>query len=59
MLKNNRKKRSQIQREIQELNKKRRLYVTKKKQENSTKNELENVMINAIKKQAKKKNYTW
>ncbi|WP_051435797.1 hypothetical protein [Tenacibaculum sp. 47A_GOM-205m] len=54
-----RKERTEIQQKIQELNKKRKVYVTKKQQENTKKNELESVMINAIKKQAKKKNYSW
>ncbi|RKF04407.1 hypothetical protein C8N26_1075 [Tenacibaculum lutimaris] len=54
-----RKERTEIQQKIQELNKKRKIYVTKKQQENTKKNELESVMINAIKKQAKKKNYSW
>ncbi|MDY0780224.1 vWA domain-containing protein [Tenacibaculum sp. IB213877] len=51
--------RKEIQQKIQELNKKRRDYVANKQRENSTKDQLESVMIQAIKKQAKKKNYTW
>ncbi|CAM1352013.1 vWA domain-containing protein [Tenacibaculum insulae] len=54
-----RKERTEIQRKIQELDKKRKQYVAKKQQESSKKNELENVMIKAIKKQAKKKKYSW
>ncbi len=54
-----RKERAEIQQKIQELDKKRKQYVTKKQRENSKKNELESVMIKAIKKQAKKKNYSW
>ena len=54
-----RKERAKIQQEIQELDKKRKQYVAKKQRENSTKNELESVMIKAIKRQAKKKNYSW
>ncbi|CAM1342271.1 vWA domain-containing protein [Tenacibaculum aestuarii] len=54
-----RKERTEIQQKIQELNKKRKAYVAKKQQENTKKNELESVMIKAIKKQAKKKNYSW
>jgi len=54
-----RKERSEIQQKIQELNKKRKVYVAKKQQENTKKNELESVMIKAIKKQAEKKNYSW
>jgi hypothetical protein len=51
--------RETIQKEIQELNKKRTAYVAKKQKENNANNELESVIINSIKKQAKKKNYTW
>ncbi len=51
--------RDAIQQKIQELNKKRNAYVAKKQRENSKKNELESVIINSIKKQAKKKNYSW
>lgn len=54
-----RKERAEIQQKIQELNKKRKSYVAKKQRESSKKNELESVMIKAIKKQAKKKNYSW
>lgn len=53
------KKRSEIKVKINELNKKRRAYVAKKQQESMKKNELESVMIKAIKKQAMKKNYSW
>ena len=52
-------KRTKIQNKIQELNKKRRVYVAKKRQQNTKTNELENVLIKAIKKQAKSKNYSW
>ncbi|SED07203.1 hypothetical protein SAMN04489761_4180 [Tenacibaculum sp. MAR_2009_124] len=48
-----------IQQKIQELNKKRNAFVTQKKKGSSKKNELESVIINSIKKQAKKKNYIW
>ena len=51
--------RDAIQQKIQELNKKRNAYVAKKQRENAKKNELESVIINSIKKQAKKKNYSW
>ena len=54
-----RKERTEIQQKIQQLDKKRKQYVAKKQRENNTKNELENVMIKAIKKQAKKKKYSW
>lgn len=53
------KKRKDIKAKIQELNKKRRAYVAKKNKENVKKDELESVLIKAIKKQAKRKNYTW
>ncbi len=52
------KNRKEIQAKIQELDKKRRAYVAKKQQDNKD-NELEKVLITAIKKQAKKKNYSW
>lgn len=53
------KKRVEIKKKINELNKKRQLYIAKKQQESMKKNQLENVMIKAIKKQAKRKNYSW
>lgn len=49
--------RNTINKDIQELNTKRKLYLAK--QQKDTKNGLENAMINAIKTQAKKKNYQW
>jgi hypothetical protein len=52
-----RKERSQIQAEIASLNKKRLEYVSKK--QNTSDNELRNAMVEAIKKQATKKEYTW
>ena len=51
-------KRTKIKAKIQNLNKKRRKYVAKKQKE-SSKNQLDNVLIKAIKKQAMKKNYSW
>ncbi|CAL2075126.1 VWFA domain-containing protein [Tenacibaculum sp. 190524A02b] len=54
-----RKEREVIQQKIQYLNTKRKRYALKKQNENSKNNELNRVMINAIKKQAKKKNYSW
>jgi len=51
--------RSEITAKINELNKKRRAFIAKKQSESMKKNELENVMIQAIKKQAKKKKYSW
>lgn len=52
-----RKDRIKLQNEINEINEKRKEYISNNKSENS--NALESVMINAIKKQAKSKNYTW
>jgi hypothetical protein len=49
--------RNRIQEEISELNKQRREFIANQKKDNS--NGLENAMINALKKQAKKKDYTW
>ncbi len=51
--------RAKIQKEIQELNKKRTKYIADKKKETSGEETLDSAMIKAIKKQAKKKNYTW
>lgn len=53
------KKRAEIKAKIQELNKKRSVYVAKKNKENMKKDELESVLLKAIKRQAKLKNYTW
>lgn len=53
------KERQEIQQKIQELNKKRKQFIAKKQKANAKNNELESVMIKAIKKQAKKKNYSW
>ena len=53
------KKRKDIKTKIQELNKKRSVYIAKKSKENMKKDELESVLIKAIKKQAKRKNYSW
>jgi len=52
-----RKERTIIQNEIKELNKKRRDFVANNKSDAS--NELEGAMIQAMKKQAEKKNYKW
>lgn len=51
-------KRKEIQKEIEELNKKRIQYLANNKSNNKD-DELESVMIKAIKKQAKSKNYHW
>tara|TARA_R110002049_G_scaffold293731_2_gene478968 strand:+ start:15116 stop:16237 length:1122 start_codon:yes stop_codon:yes gene_type:complete len=52
-----RKERETIQNEIQELNAKRKVYVSEQNTPNE--NGLENAMTKAIKTQAKKKNYSW
>ncbi len=49
--------RTKIQKEIQELNKKRQAYIAKNQKQE--KGELENAMLNAIKNQASNKNYKW
>lgn len=56
-LETKRNERESIQNEIQQLNEKRRKYIS----ENTTKNDngLENAMVQAIKKQANKKDYSW
>ncbi len=54
-----RKEREEIQQEILALDKKRSIYIAEKQQKKDPKNELESVIINTLKKQAKKKNYTW
>lgn len=50
--------REHIQKEIKEYNTKRLAYISKNQKENNT-GELENAMIQAIKKQAAAKNYSW
>ncbi|MFS4493368.1 vWA domain-containing protein [Maribacter sp. 2308TA10-17] len=50
--------RTKIQKEIQELNAKREAFIAKNQKEGS-KGELENAMLEAIKRQAEKKNYKW
>ncbi len=52
------KERAEIQKLISENDTKRRKYIASHKNEN-TKDELESVMIKAIKKQARSKNYSW
>ena len=52
------RERSDIQKEIQDLNSKREAYIASQKKDND-KGELENAMITAIQKQAAKKNYRW
>jgi len=52
-----RDERARVQNEISELNKQRRDYISGKKKEES--NGLEGAMIQALRKQAKKKNYSW
>ncbi|WP_299058666.1 vWA domain-containing protein [uncultured Polaribacter sp.] len=51
--------RAKIQQKIKELDEKRRSFIAKKQKEGTKKDELNNVMMNAIKRQAKSKNYTW
>lgn len=51
--------RQRIKDKIQQLNIKRRAYVAKKQHDKNSKDELNNVMINAIKSQAQRKKYTW
>jgi len=53
-----RKKRTEIQQKINTLNSKRNNFVAEKRKENNTKS-IDKAMINAIKKQAKTKNYEW
>jgi len=52
-------KRITIKKKINQLDKKRRAYITNKKLESTKKDELESVIIKAIKKQAIRKNYSW
>ena len=52
-----RKERESIQKDIQKLNTKRKVYISKQNTEGN--NGLENAMTNAIKAQAEKKNYSW
>ena len=49
--------RLEIQEEIQQLNEKRRLFITNQQKEDS--NSLESALVNAIKTQARNKNYKW
>lgn len=49
--------REEIQKQIQELNAKREVYIAENQKEET--GELENAMLSAIKAQASKKNYTW
>ena len=53
------KLRSEIKAKINQLNSKRKVFIAKKQSESMKKDELENVMIQAIKKQAMRKNYSW
>ncbi len=49
--------RERIRKQIQDMNKKREAYIAKNQKQQ--KGELENALLNAIKNQAAKKNYTW
>jgi hypothetical protein len=53
------KERAVIKNKMNELDQKRRAYITSKQQESAKENELESVILKAIKKQAIKKNYKW
>ncbi len=53
-----RKKREEIQKKIKDLNKKRNTYVAEQRKDKNIKS-IDKAMINAIKKQAKQKNYMW
>lgn len=57
-IKEKKSERSGIQKKIQEANKKREAYIAKK-QKAGSEGELQNAMIEAIKKQAEKKAYRW
>jgi len=57
-IKEKKSERIKIQKEIQILNKKREAYISDNQNENTT-GELEDAMIDAIKKQAEMKNYKW
>lgn len=46
-----------IKKEMQRLNEKRRIFISTQQSQGSS--ELQNAMLNALKKQAKKKNYEW
>ena len=52
-------KRKEIRAKIKELDKKRRKFVIEKQKSGTKKDELNSVMIQAIKRQAKLKNYSW
>ena len=53
------KERAVIKNKMNEFDKKRRAYITSKRQESAKDNELESVILKAIKKQAIKKKYKW
>ena len=55
----NAKERREIQEKIQELNKKRTVYIAKENSNTPETNSLNDAIIKAIRKQAKAKNYTW
>ena len=58
-VKNKSNERSEIQKEIQELNKKRTAFISKKRKATSSEETLDSAMIKAIKKQAEKKKFSW
>ena len=53
------KERTVIKNKMNEFDKKRRAYITSKQQDSAKDNELESVILKAIKKQAIRKNYKW
>ena len=53
------KERAVIKNKMNKLDQKRRAYITNKQQDSAKNNELESVILKAIKKQAIKKNYKW
>lgn len=59
IIESKREERENIQEKIQELNKKRLIFIADEKKKNATNNHLENALMNAIKKQAAEKNYSW
>lgn len=58
-LKEQQEARKKVQQEIQQANAKRQAFIQAKQKENQNRGELENALLQAIKKQAAKKNYSW
>lgn len=59
IINNKAKQRSDLQRQIRILNKKRNAYIAKHQKEKNNADELENAVITSIKKQATKKGFSW